>query len=186
MKRILTLLLALCLLLFTACGAGEAAAPAAQSESKSVPETVPAPDFTLTDQFGEEHSLADYAGKRVFLNIWATWCGPCRDEMPEIQALYEDYGENGDDVVVLGLCFPYSEESRQTGEGTPEEVAAFMEENGYTYPTLMDTSGKLAQAYYVSAYPTTYVINKNGDVAGMVRGGMDRATMEKLLAMGEG
>lgn len=54
---------------------------------------IPAPDFTLVDQYGEEHTLSDYEGKTVFLNFWATWCGPCKREMPEVQALYEKYRE---------------------------------------------------------------------------------------------
>ena len=64
-------------------------------------EPVAAPDFTLTDQYSNEHTLSDYQGKTVFLNFWATWCPPCRSEMPEIQKLYEDYGSNEEDLIVM-------------------------------------------------------------------------------------
>ena len=69
---------------------------------------IPAPlaDLELTDQFGNTHTLADYKGKVVFLNFWATWCGPCRNEMPDIQKLYEEYSAQGADaqVVILGVA----------------------------------------------------------------------------------
>ena len=72
---------------------------------------VPAPDFTLTDQYGNTHTLSDYEGKTVFLNFWATWCGPCKSEMPDIQALYESYGENEGDVIILGVASPKTEKN---------------------------------------------------------------------------
>ena len=63
--------------------------------------------FTLKDQFGNEHTLSDYKGKTVFLNFWATWCGPCRSEMPDIQKLYETYETEGDNaVIILGVAAP--------------------------------------------------------------------------------
>lgn len=69
-------------------------------------EIVPAPDFTLTDQNGNIHTLSDYKGQTVFLNFWATWCPPCRSEMPEIQKLYEEFGYNEGELVVLGIAAP--------------------------------------------------------------------------------
>ncbi|MFQ8759197.1 MAG: peroxiredoxin family protein [Intestinimonas sp.] len=66
--------------------------PSVHPESTASPAPVPAPDFTLYDQNGVEHTLSDYQGKTVFLNFWATWCPPCKAEMPDIQALYEDWG----------------------------------------------------------------------------------------------
>ena len=71
------------------------------SDSDTSDTATPAPDFTLVDQNGETHKLSDYKGKTVFLNFWATWCPPCRQEMPDIQALYETYGENKEDLIVL-------------------------------------------------------------------------------------
>lgn len=133
-------------------------------------------DFTLTDQYGQEHTLSEYKGKTVFLNFWATWCQPCRMEMPDIQSLYEAYGENQKDVVILGVASPGSGR-----EGSTEEVAAFLQENGYTYPVVMDNGGKLAMQYGISAYPTTYMITEEGKIFGYVSGMLTKDNMESII-----
>jgi len=139
-------------------------------------EAVPAPDFTLEDQYGNVHTMADYKGKIIFLNFWATWCPPCRAEMPEIQEIYEEYGENQSDVVVLGVASP------DTGrEGNVESIAAFLEENNYTYPVVMDTGGSLAYYYGISAYPTTFMIDSSGNVYGYVTGQITKDIMQSII-----
>ena len=146
-----------------------------QEESGEVP-VVPAPDFTLTDQYGETHTLSDYQGQTVFLNFWATWCGPCKMEMPDIQALYEEWDENAGDVVVLGVAGP------DIGrEGSAEDIAAFLEENGYTYPVVMDGTGALFYQYGISAYPTTFMIDTEGNVFGYVQGALTREIMDDII-----
>lgn len=135
-----------------------------------------APDFTLTDQFGQTHTLSDYQGKTVFLNFWATWCGPCRSEMPDIQALYEDHGCNSGDVIVLGVAQPDYYQ-----EGSVEEIAAFMENNGYTYPVLMDPDGAAFYPYGIRAFPTTYMISADGTVFRSISGAMPRALMDDFV-----
>ena len=137
---------------------------------------VPAPDFSLTDQYGNTHTLSDYKGKTVFLNFWATWCPPCKGEMPEIQEIYEYYGENGSEVVVLGIASP--DYGREKDE---ETVAAFLEENGYSFPVVMDTGGLYAYTYGVNAYPTTFMIDKEGNVYGYVAGQLTREIMESII-----
>lgn len=139
-------------------------------------ETVPAPDFALEDQYGNIHTMADYKGKTIFLNFWATWCPPCRAEMPEIQEIYEEYGENQSDVVILGVASP------DTGrEGNAESIAAFLEENNYTYPVVMDTGGSLAYYYGISAYPTTFMIDSSGNVYGYVTGQITKEIMQSII-----
>ena len=145
------------------------------------PDAVMAPDFALTDQYGEVHTLADYEGKTIFLNFWATWCGPCRSEMPDIQALYEDWEENSGDVIVLGVANPSSEENPYGQDGTQEEITAFLEENGYTYPVLMDTTGTLFSQYGITAFPTTFMIASDGTVFGYVPGAIDRSIMDSIV-----
>lgn len=135
----------------------------------------PAIDFTLTDQYGKTHRLSDYRGKVVFLNFWATWCPPCRAEMPDIQNLYEKYS-GGDDVVILGVAGPGSVDDKDLAG-----VTAFLEENGYTYPVAMDETGEVFGLYGVSALPTTFMIDRNGNVLGYVPGGMDQATMQSII-----
>ena len=147
----------------------------AQEESGEIP-VVPAPDFTLTDQYGETHTLSDYQGQTVFLNFWATWCGPCKMEMPDIQALYEEWGENAGDLVVLGVAGPDIGQ-----EGSAEDIAAFLEENGYTYPVVMDDTGALFYQYGISAYPTTFMIDTEGNVFGYVQGAVSRDVMDDIV-----
>ena len=147
----------------------------AQEESGEIP-VIPAPDFTLTDQYGETHTLSDYQGQTVFLNFWATWCGPCKMEMPDIQALYEAWDENAGDLVVLGVAGPNIGQ-----EGSAEDIAAFLEENGYTYPVVMDDTGALFYQYGISAYPTTFMIDTEGNVFGYVQGAVSREVMDDII-----
>lgn len=139
-------------------------------------EPVAAPDFTLTDQYGNEHTLSDYQGKTVFLNFWATWCPPCRSEMPEIQKLYEEYGSNEEDLIVLGIAAPgYGD------EGTVEEITEFLNENEYTFPVVMDETGEMFYRYGISAFPTTFMIDAGGNVYGYVQGAMTGDIMESIV-----
>ena len=135
-----------------------------------------APDFTLTDQFGVEHTLSDYQGKTVFLNFWATWCPPCKAEMPDIQALYEESGSNTGDLVVLALAQPNVGQ-----EGSAEEITTFLEENGYTYPVVMDTTGQIFMQYGIRAFPTTFMITKDGYAYGYIEGALSREIMDSIV-----
>lgn len=134
-------------------------------------------DFTLKDQYGNEHSLSDYKGKTIFLNFWATWCPPCKAEMPDIQRIYESYDQEGDDaLVVLGVAAPkFGQEQSEEG------IIKFLEEEGYTYPTLMDTTGDLFMSYGISSFPTTFMINKDGDVFGYASGQLNEDTMRSII-----
>ena len=160
---------------------GGAAAPADEREEESEREEIPAYDFTLTDQYGNTHTFSDYKGKTVFLNFWATWCPPCKSEMPDIQALYEKYGENEGDLIVLGVANPKTEEAPNNQDGTIEEVAAYLEENGLTFPVVMDTTGELFYWYGISAFPTTFMIDANGNVYGYVSGALTADIMESIV-----
>lgn len=158
-----------------------AAVSETETEETEIEETesedVPAPDFELVDQYGNTHTLADYEGKTIFLNFWATWCPPCRAEMPDIQKLYEEYAEAGDDsVAIVGIAAP-----NYAGEESAEEIAAFLEENGYTYPVLMDEGGKLFMQYGIYSYPTTFMIDKNGNVLGYASGQLTEDIMRDII-----
>lgn len=137
---------------------------------------IPALDFTLTDQFGNTHTLDQYKGKTILLNFWATWCGPCRSEMPDLQAVYEDYGNNEKDLVVLGVAAPNLGQ-----EGSAEDISAFLEENGYTYPTLMNEDASLFYSYGISSFPTTFMIDKNGNVYGYIMGAQSREVFDDII-----
>lgn len=148
----------------------------AAAETESAAEIVAAPDFTLQDQFGNSHTFSDYQGKTVFLNFWATWCPPCKAEMPDIQALYEEYGKNSEDLVILGVATP-----GVGREGSAEDIAAFLEENGYTYPVVMDTDSSLSYWYGIRSYPTTFMIDTDGNVYGYVTGQLTMDIMRSII-----
>ena len=151
----------------------------ADAEEKQETESglTPAIDFILTDQYGNTHKLSDYKGKTVFLNFWATWCSPCRAETPDIQKLYESAETEGEDaLVVLGVAAP-----NLGNEKSEEEIKAFLEENGYTYPVLMDTTGEVFMSYGVNAFPTTFMITREGEVFGYASGQLNEATMKSIV-----
>ena len=159
-----------------------AASSAPESGSASASELPPAPDFTLVDQNGQEHTLSDYKGKVVFLNFWATWCGPCQREMPEIQQLYEDWGENTGEVVVLGVANPMDPDRPGNADSlTAGEIGDWLEEKGYTYPTVMDETGEIFAQYGISAFPTTFMIDADGNVFGYITGSLTRDIMDSII-----
>lgn len=133
-------------------------------------------DFTLTDQYGKTHKLSDYEGKVVFLNFWATWCPPCKEEMPHIEQLYKDYKKNNEDVVILGVASP-----NLGREGSREHVINFLKDEGYTFPVVLDEDGELAYQYGINAFPTTFIIDKEGYVTQYIPGAMNKETMKSFI-----
>ena len=129
-------------------------------------EAAPLADFKMVDQHGEEHSLDEYRGKTIFLNFFATWCGPCKMEIPDIEKLYTDNGGNAEDLVVLGVA---------------DEVKAFIDEQGITYPVLMDTSGTMFSGYRIMSFPTTFMIDKDGNLFGYVSGMLTSDMMSSIV-----
>ena len=116
----------------------------------------PAPDFVLLVLDGEPVRLSDFRGKTVVLNFWASWCPPCRAEMPEFQELWEQRGPGGpDDLVILAVDF--------LPEDTVSAAGGFVEEFELTFPVLFDTSdGDVAQRYGVRGLPATFFIDADG------------------------
>ena len=158
-------------------GTDTSAAHTGADEGTAEEQTLPAIDFTLTDQYGNTHTLSDYKGKTVFLNFWATWCPPCRAEMPDIQKLYETYDTEGDDaLVVLGIAAP-----GMGSERSEEGIKDFLDEHGYTYPVLMDTTGDIFMGYGVFSYPTTFMIDKDGNVFGYASGQLSEDMMKSII-----
>ncbi|AEV67314.1 TlpA disulfide reductase family protein [Acetivibrio clariflavus] len=118
-----------------------------------------AKDFELVDLEGNTVKLSDYRGKIVFLNFWATWCGPCLKEMPEFNEASKDFENNGD-AILLAVNLTTG---GARGE-TEDKVRKFMNSNGYTMKVLLDKTGKVADQYKIYAIPTTYVIDKDGRI----------------------
>ncbi|MEG0772236.1 cytochrome c biogenesis protein/redoxin [Clostridium sp.] len=136
-----------------------------------------APDFKLVDQYGKAHSLIDYKGKVVFLNFWATWCPPCREEMPHIEELYKEYNKNEEDIVILGVAIP-----NVGREGSTEDIKNFLQNEGYTFPVVFDEDAKLLNKYFINAFPTTFIIGKEGNVINYIPGAMDKETMRAVIS----
>ena len=142
---------------------------------------VPAPDFTLTDQFGKEHRLSDYKGKLVLLNFWTTWCTYCREEMPSLEKIYQEYGKNTEDVVILGVANPKTAASPNNQDATEAEVSAFIAKGGYTYPTLMDRTGEIFNMFGIRSFPTTFLINQDGNVFAYIPGMVSHSMLESIV-----
>lgn len=138
-------------------------------------------NFTLTDQNGKEHTLSDYKGQVVFLNFYATWCPPCKKELPDIEKLYKEFGSNEKEVVFLGLTNPKSKDYPNNSDEDEEYIKTFLEDNQYTFPTLFDTTGEILQKYGISAFPTTFVFDKNGKLLGYVPGMMTEDIMRNVI-----
>lgn len=147
-----------------------------QEETEVDEEAILAPDFILEDQYGNIHQLSDYQGKTVFLNFWATWCPPCNREMPDIEELYQTYGLNKEEVIVLGVARPDI-----GGEGSREDITKFLEDGGYTFPVVFDESGEVMYYYQITAFPTTFIINPKGEVSLYIPGALDLTTMVELI-----
>ncbi len=144
--------------------------------NKEQPKKLAALDFTLYDQYGKEHKLSEYKGKTVFLNFWATWCPPCRAEMPDIEALYKDYNENNHDVVIIGVASP-----NLGREGDQKYIEKFLKKEGHTFPVVFDHKGSLVYQYGINAFPSTFIIDKDGYVVKYVPGAMNKSTMKNLI-----
>lgn len=137
--------------------------------------------YRLLDQYGNEHILSDYKGKIVFLNFWATWCPPCKEEMPNIEELYNELGKNKNDVIILGITNPVTEENPNGQDKNIDEIKYFLQENNYSFPTVFDKTGIYFDNFKIRAFPTTYIIGKDGEIKTAIPGAMTKQQMLKLI-----
>lgn len=143
-------------------------------EASATPEAVQAPDFTVYDGQGQPVRLSDYEGKPVVLNFWASWCPPCKSEMPDFHEAYQQLGNE-----VQFLMVNATDGSRET----VDTATSFIEEQGYTFPVLFDTQSEAAMAYGAYALPTTFFINGQGQVAAYAQGAIDADTLQRGIEM---
>ena len=153
------LLLSLCALLFAACNKENTAVPAGQSLVA---------DFTLRDLDGQLHKLSDYRGKVVFLNFWATWCPPCRAEIPSMERLNEVLGNK--DFVMLAV---------NTDENV-KDLEAFVKETPHNFTVLSDADGKIQKLYGVDKFPETFILDRQGRIVERFIGARDWSSTEAL------
>jgi cytochrome c biogenesis protein CcmG, thiol:disulfide interchange protein DsbE len=135
-----------------------------------------APDFSLETAHGEPVRLSDLRGRVVIVNLWASWCGPCKAEMPALERIHQDYAGQG--LVLLGV--------NATNQDSRENALAFAQEQGLSFPILFDAEGEVSKLYRLQALPTTFFIQPDGTIRDVVVGGpmaeaLLRIRVEQLL-----
>lgn len=131
-------------------------------------------DFTVQDLDGEQVSLLSKVGKPLVLNFWASWCGPCKSEMPDFQTVFEEMGEDVEFVMVN-----LTDNSRETVDSAKK----FIDKEGFTFPVYFDTEQSAAYAYYVTSIPTTFFIDKDGYIVTYAQGALDEETLRRGIGM---
>ncbi|MBR2473783.1 MAG: TlpA family protein disulfide reductase [Clostridia bacterium] len=135
--------------------------------------TMTAPNFTVLNNEGREVKLSEYVGKPIVLNFWATWCYYCKQEMPDFNEAYKNYGDVN--FVMVNVTDGVHE--------TVSSAKAYVENNGFEFDILFDTEGDAVDAYEVTGYPTTYFIDANGNVVAYATGMIDYETIVKGIEM---
>ena len=135
-----------------------------------------APDFTLETLDGESITLSDLRGRVVLVNFWASWCPPCRAEMPAFRQAFQDYHGQGFEILAVNA----------TAQDNLRDIAAFVEEYNLSFPIALDADGSVNEKYQVRSLPTSYFVDKEGIITEVVIGGpiteaLVRARIEELL-----
>lgn len=134
----------------------------------------PAPDFVVTDKDGNEVRLSDFIGKPVVLNFWASWCGPCKSEMPDFEVAYGKYQEQ-----IHFLMVNLTDGSQET----VESASSYISEEGYSFPVYYDTKSEAALTYQVYSVPTSYFIDAEGNLIAMAQGMINSEQLQQGIDM---
>lgn len=167
------------ILVFGAIWIGLSATSGASTTAGVIPapqEGFLAPDFSLESLTGETIQLSTRRGQPVIINIWASWCPPCRTEMPAMQRVYRDFKAQGLEILAVNA----------TNQDSATDAAAFADDKHLTFPILLDTSGSVSAAYQVHSLPTTFFVGRDGIIQEIVIGGpmsetLLRTRVENLL-----
>jgi cytochrome c biogenesis protein CcmG/thiol:disulfide interchange protein DsbE len=152
-----------------------------QAELRSSQASAPAvgfiaPDLELTSLAGDQIQLSQFHGQAILLNFWASWCPPCKSEMPAMQQAYEEYADHGFSILAVNA----------TNVDTKAAAYQFAQDNQLTFPILFDPDGEVAQIYRASSLPTSFFIDRDGNIQDVVIGGpmseaLLRTRIEKIL-----
>ena len=164
------LLLLLIVIIFAAAGGWYLSGPEKKSTGYNLL-TVgsTAPDFQLVDTKGEVRSLSSERGKVVLVNFWATWCPPCKAEMPSMEELYRNYGSGKFEILAINV-----------DDAGPAVVSGFLQENPHTFPILFDSEFQARTLYGVSRFPETFIVDKNGIITNRIVGAIDWTSPQML------
>jgi peroxiredoxin len=131
-----------------------------------------APDFELVTTEGKHIKLSELRGKRLIVNMWATWCPPCKAEVPELERFYEEHHNEGIEILAVDLT---------DSEKRSADVATFIKDYKITYPVVLDERGEVAKKYQVTSIPTTYVINSKGIIQQKYIGALSDQSLKEIF-----
>ncbi|PTX65074.1 peroxiredoxin [Melghirimyces profundicolus] len=140
------------------------------SRDEQASEGFRAPDFTLKTLDGKTVRLSDNGGKPSIINLWASWCPPCKVEMPHIQEAYEKYGDRVNFYMV-----------NLTSLDNKDKMKKYVEKEGFTFPVLLDETGEVGERYQAFSIPQTYVVSEKGEIIEKIAGAMSKEQLEEMM-----
>ncbi|MGQ7339521.1 TlpA family protein disulfide reductase [Streptococcus suis] len=183
MKKLVSIVVCLLVSCFvlTACSLLPLVSPSSTESTLQANQPVTL-DFSLKDKDGKDVNLADYKGKKIYINVWATWCGPCQREIPELEEVYQEYKDK-EDYVFLSITSPKDAEFANTNPAdvSKDEILEKASELGATYPVLFDTKDQAMTHFGIPAFPTHILINSDGTLKVSFAGQVQKDKLVELL-----